>query len=376
MIGIICNALDAGGGLEIVTLRLFEAFLNHNKEVKLYSCQRTTNRKALSFEIKDNKLTNSVSKKMVTQFLDDGINELIVQLSGPYDFLAKYIFYRMCKSNGISVYVVLHNSPKSYISRYRNIFDSSFVYFLKKMRTIFILQLKYRIIFKLISLNSHFVTISEGNKKELDFYYHIKSNVIPNYYEIRQVENRTLKKEKTLAYIGRIDFYQKNLKYLLDSWNNVKDKKDWVLNIIGSGNDKEVEYLKKYISNKKIDNIIFRGKMNQEQIQDFLAYNSILLLSSYFEGFPTVVIEAASYSNTLVVKKYDGFSDEILQNNENSFVIDGDEALFARKIQLLIDDDIIRTKYQNNIRERFLDYISSYDVVKKWISVFNTVENK
>lgn len=372
MIGIICNNLDAGGGLEVVTLRLFEAFKKHNTDVQLYSCKETKNQDAFSFNLNSTRLVYSQIKRMIEHFVEYRVDNLIVQLSGPYDILANKKIYEMCRKHGISVFVVIHNSPKSFISRYRNVLDNFFIHILKIFRTVFILKFKYRRLFRAIAKNATFITLSEGNKKELEKFYKIRSFVIPNYYEGIIQKNSRFEKQHSLAYIGRIDFLQKNLKYLLDAWNLVIDKKDWMLNIIGGGNDKELKYLNDYIKKNNIKNTIVIGKLSQDRVACFLNENSILLLTSYFEGFPTVVLEAASFKNALVVNRYDGFSDEIIKNYENSFVVDGKKDDFAEKIQILINEPDLRKKFQEQIYAQYNDYIKSNNVINEWKTFFNS----
>lgn len=80
------------------------------------------------------------------------------------------------------------------------------------------------------------------------------------------------------------------------SSNNMKIK----LFIGGDGPEKKS--LKKYIESNNLSNtIIYQGRINREEKNKFFSQGECLVLPSYSEGFPLVIIEAAKYKKIILV---------------------------------------------------------------------------
>lgn len=251
MIGILCANLDANGGLEIVTKRLYNAFKEKNIDVKLYSCKKSVWNDAISFNV-ENKLTQYFIKQIVDQIRRDSVNILIVQVNDPFRcVLANISLYRDLHTAGVKIFTVLHNSPKSFLVHYSPKADSSFLLFLKNLKAKVLLAPKAKYIIRCLSKFSSFISISKGTKYELEFFYNVDSIVIPNFFDfsISSSSQCISEKKHSLAMICRIDYYQKNFMLLLDAWHKVPDKKNWMLNIIGCGDKTLINnYIQAHIS--------------------------------------------------------------------------------------------------------------------------------
>jgi glycosyltransferase involved in cell wall biosynthesis len=88
--------------------------------------------------------------------------------------------------------------------------------------------------------------------------------------------------------------------------------------------------------------ITFTGWVNQDRARDLLREASVLVLPSYEEGLPLVILEALG-SGTPVIATAVGAIPEVLQdNNTVLFVTPGDRAAIANKMRLLVDDPTLR----------------------------------
>ena len=220
---------------------------------------------------------------------------------------------------------------------------------------------------KKISNKSKIITLCKGSKKELKKIYGVDSVVIPNCFNVDLRDDSVLeKKERSFAFIGRMDYESKNFKLLLESWNFVKNKKNWKLKIIGAG-DKSL--INNYIKRKNIGSVYLYDAISPSDVLQVLEKNSVFVLTSCHEGFPTVLIEAASRGNALITTRYDGYSDEIAKDGVNAFVVPFNASEVAEKIQGLIDDKSLLNGMQKNSISCVNEYIKLNDTIEDWKSI-------
>ena len=124
-------------------------------------------------------------------------------------------------------------------------------------------------------------------------------------------------KQKEIIYVGRLDFVQKRVYRVIDTWNYLEERfPDWRLTIVGDGEDREnLENHVKYLGLKRVS---FEGF--QKPI-DYYKRASILLLTSDFEGFPLVLAECMSFGVIPVV--YNSYSAvcDIIDDGKDGIVL-------------------------------------------------------
>ncbi len=124
-------------------------------------------------------------------------------------------------------------------------------------------------------------------------------------------------KETIFAYIGRIDDKIKNLKFLLRGLSKLEF--DWKLKIFGKGPDENM--LSKYAENLKIsDKIEWLGFCANPY--DVLKKDGVtaVVLTSRFEGLPTVLIEAVAHSIPVVSSNCNTGPDDIVISGVNGYL--------------------------------------------------------
>ncbi|MDG4524267.1 glycosyltransferase [Streptococcus suis] len=95
-------------------------------------------------------------------------------------------------------------------------------------------------------------------------------------------------KDIVMINVGRVE-YPKNQKFLINLMVKLnKSEKNFKLLLVGNGTD--LENLKKYVRDKKINNICFLGQ--RTDVNNLLNASDLLLLPSFYEGFPIVSVEA------------------------------------------------------------------------------------
>lgn len=124
-------------------------------------------------------------------------------------------------------------------------------------------------------------------------------------------------KKNIVLFVGRLNYNQKRIDYLLDVWLLItKSIKNWDLYIVGDGPDRE--RLIKYCSKRNIQNVRFEG------IKDVAPYYNqakILCLTSIFEGSPMVIVEAMQNGVVPIVYNTFSASEFLIDNNRNGFII-------------------------------------------------------
>lgn len=178
-------------------------------------------------------------------------------------------------------------------------------------------------------------------------------------------------KQKEIIYVGRLDFVQKRVYRVIDTWNYLEERfPDWRLTIVGDGEDREnLENHVKYLGLKRVS---FEGF--QKPI-DYYKRASILLLTSDFEGFPLVLAECMSFGVIPVV--YNSYSAvcDIIDDGKDGIVLpyhkngyDVNEA--AGMIANIMKDDGKREQMALAAIKKSKEY-SVEKIFSEWKRVFN-----
>lgn len=121
---------------------------------------------------------------------------------------------------------------------------------------------------------------------------------IPN--PINNIEGKSNLKAKKVMYMGWM-VKTKGVEELIEAWNTLveQDNFDWTLELIGPGNDKYIEELKK----KSHSSIHFVGELEHDEAMKKMEECSIFILPSYTEGFPNVILEAMIHKMAIIATK-------------------------------------------------------------------------
>lgn len=173
------------------------------------------------------------------------------------------------------------------------------------------------------------------NRTEQQHFSFLKNTyIIPNSLPLISDKKASLTAKKIIA-VGRLT-HQKGFDLLIDIYDRIyAQAPEWELNIFGDGED--FELLKERINTKKTENHIkLCGSV--KNISEHYQKSSIFVLSSRWESFGLVLIEAMNHGLPVVSFDCDG-PKNIITNNKNGFLIPRfDKEIFAEKLLLLIND--------------------------------------
>ena len=196
------------------------------------------------------------------------------------------------------------------------------------------------------------------NTPSVQYYKHFsKTSFIPNIIG-EPFESKSFipseSKENIISFVGRLD-KGKNVGELLDIFEQSNLPKDWILQIIGDGVERN--NLEKYVKDKGLDaNVCFLGSKNIDEISKLLDKSKIFVSTSLKEGLPTVLVEAMFCSNALIAYDCNYGPSDIINENNGFLIPLGDKKIFREKLEYLIMNQDI----YNNLNK------SSYEESQKW----------
>ncbi len=217
---------------------------------------------------------------------------------------------------------------------------------------------------KILMLSPYYVQslknfgISVENK--FDYVYN------PNSFPL---QTSLFKKKKEIIYVGRLDNRSKKVGRLIKVWSKVGKKyPDWNLTIVGDGPDRnQLEVLKKKY---QVGNLTFEGF--QSPIE-YYKRASIICMTSSFEGFPMVLIEAMQFGCVpIAFDSFEAIHDVIIPEKTGELVKPFKIKDYINKLSNLIDDDTKRT----TMSDAASMYVARFDVktiADRWEYILETL---
>lgn len=181
-------------------------------------------------------------------------------------------------------------------------------------------------------------------------------------------------KEKEIIYVGRIDYNQKRVYRVIDTWALLEKKyPDWRLTIVGDGVERNnIENQAKALGLKNV---------NFEGFQSPIEYYKrarILMLTSEYEGFPLVLAECMSFG--VVPAVYGSYSAvyDIVNDGVNGIIFPYKKEGFsaesaAEQLQKIMNDDTV----YNDMAEKAIETSKRYsvdEIYKSWEETFEKLK--
>ena len=258
------------------------------------------------------------------------------------------VIVRYLKRKGLKIISVYHNSPFGIygIRKYPRLCNTK-NNVVKRVLDGVIRRLFYVKYHKLLSMQAEYsdrvVLLSDKFTPEYLFFagrrHAPKMAAMPNPLTIERVP-AGVAKENVVLFVGRLAS-EKGLPYLLAVWKRLEDKyPDWQLWIVGDGSERaRAEVLARRYRLKRCT---FYGRRKPEP---FYAKAKIFCMTSLFEGFGLVLVEAMAYG--VVPLAFDSYANvgDIITDGQDGFLVKPfDVDVYAAKVARLMDDESLRSR--------------------------------
>ena len=202
-----------------------------------------------------------------------------------------------------------------------------------------------RVILKHVA--DYYIAISRQLERDLIELGISKSRIIylPNAVDVKLFRPQGEKEDDLILFVGRISF-TKGLHVLLDSLHFLNRSVSLV--IIGPAASlnyyqdiqKSIEKENRRGKNK----ITYLGSLDQAEVAKWCQKASILILPSFSEGFPVVILEALSCETPVIATPVGGVP-EVVRDGKNGILVPRNNPLkLAEAIQYLLDNKDIRIR--------------------------------
>ena len=227
--------------------------------------------------------------------------------------------------------------------------------------------------------NIFFHTLIILSSKELPLWksYHNNVKVIPNFLPTLPTKS-TDSTQKRILSVGRMDRGdQKGFLRLIDIWALIQKRlhssmpppplHSWQLIIVGEGEMKEE--IESKIKEKNLQDSIILKPFTKDIESEYLNA-SIYVMSSYYEGFPMVLLESCSFGLCPIAFDVKTGPSEIIEDSQTGFLIqDNDLQGFADKLIELMSDESKRKTLGEAAKARVAQRLSKQAIMPLWEEV-------
>ena len=289
----------------------------------------------------------------------------------------KYVFKQYIKENGSPDVIHLHSffagEYAMWIKKKYNI-----PYIITEHSSKFIrnqlLSYESKLAKKVFSFANERIAVSKEFVYFLNKQYNLSFTYIPNIVDtdfFKPIDYYKSKSKFTFINIAFLD-KNKNQDMLIKAFYNVfKNNKDVELLIVGNG----IEYnnLKKLTDKLNIENSVkLYGRANREEIRELLQKSDVFVLSSQFETFGIVILEAMSCALPVIATKCGG-PESIVINDRLGYLSEINEKdLGDLMFKMYKNINNFDSKY---IRKYVIDNFSKEAVSKKIMEIYSKAIN-
>ena len=198
--------------------------------------------------------------------------------------------------------------------------------------------------------------------------------VLPNPLAFEPIQSPIKDRKKVILAVGRLNaFIYKGFDVLIKAFGQIaQNHRDWKLQIMGKGSSDTVAMLKNMAQEYGIEQ---QFELTPYQSNPLPVYqqSEIFCLSSRYEGFGLVLIEAMSQGCACVACDYKGRQQEIITGEKYGLTCPPDDInALAENLERMISDEAYRRIVQKNAPERAA-YYSLDNIMLRWESILKNL---
>ena len=177
---------------------------------------------------------------------------------------------------------------------------------------------------------------------------------------------------KRVIAVGRLD-YQKGFDRLIEAWDLVQrdtEHSDWHLDIFGQGEWREM--LQEMIDERRLNDTASLHAPVKNIAKEYAA-SAMLVMSSHYEGFPMVMIEAMACGLPVVTFDFLCGPRDIIEDEVNGLLVpEGNIEGLASALMRLMDDELLR-RHMSVCATRVTERYSEERVMGEWMRLFQSL---
>lgn len=353
-IGFLIMNFENGGGTERVTSIIANELVDRNYEVTIYSCQKGNKCKfpidsrvhlcSLEGEKHKNPIWRKIQviEKLVKTVKKDNIEIMIAVDVALYLYLIPLQVKHLCKCIAWEHFNYYINPTK--MVKYARKFAAKYA--------------------------DCVVVLGKNDLKNYKNHYKRINRIMYIYNPIAiEINPKANIKSKKIIAIGRLN-EQKGFDLLIEAWSKLEaDFKDWEVNIFGEGILKEK--LQKQIHDKNLKKFFLKGY--SKNVAKEMTDSSIFVLSSRYEGFVLVLLEAQAVGLPCISFDCKEGPSEIIDDGVNGFLVEPlNSDLLAEKMSALMKDEDLRKKFSEKSTKDLYRF-ERKQIIDKWDTLLNEI---
>lgn len=378
------------GGVEIVTATLANKFVNEGHRVCIFSffepsasMRERIDERVTIYQLRKFAITAENVHALRAAMIEEGVDIVINQWGLP--LVPIKVINQARKGLNIKVISVYHNDPlsngriqgvKTQLMHTRNYVKRVVL----KLKLWVFRQVTSKAMAYIYHHSDRFMVLSPSFVRNFQQFTGVRdlSHLIVQTNPIT-IDTSTGKdclstKKKEIIYIGRLDYTQKRVHRVLETWQNLEPLfADWRLTIVGDGEERaNLELLSHKLDLKRVEFVGF------EWPQPYYKRASMLMLTSEFEGFPLVLAECMSFG--VVPAVYGSYSAvyDIISDGINGIVLTKGKGgynpkLMAGRMATVMQDTTLLEQMAHEAMKTSKNYTVD-TIYKQWMNVIHQSE--
>jgi len=194
----------------------------------------------------------------------------------------------------------------------------------------------------------------------------IKSIYNPCVFQKNYHSNYNLK-SKVIVSCGTLDKIKRFDHVVVTAERVFTKHPDWSWHIYGDGPEKST--LKNMIRNCRLEkNVFIKGYETDKNV--IYGDKSFMVLTSSFEGFGMVLVEAMQYHLPIISYDVNYGPKEIVKDGVNGFLIEsGNIDLLSDAVEKMIED-VDKRQMMSNMSYQSIERFDNEQIIKQWIGLF------